>query len=70
MGNAWLAQHRAIMADMMAKHCMDLDEGCRLFVEGMAARKFWISSQPEMTEQALAARIGLFQEQAAPALND
>ena len=64
------AAHRAIMADMMAKHGMDLDEGCRLFVEGMAARKFWISSQPEMTEQALAARIGLFQEQAAPALND
>lgn len=64
------AAHRAIMADMMANYGMDLDEGCRLFVEGMAARKFWISSQPEMTEQALAARIGLFQEQAAPALND
>jgi len=64
------ANHRAIMADMMANYGMDLDEGCRIFVEGMAARKFWISSQPEMTEQALAGRIGLFQKQATPELND
>jgi NAD(P)-dependent dehydrogenase (short-subunit alcohol dehydrogenase family) len=67
---AQAAAHRAIMADMMANYGMDLDDGCRLFVEGMAARKFWISSQPEMTEQALAARIGFFREQPAPALND
>ena len=62
--------HRATMAHMMANYGMDLDEGCRLFVEGLAARKFWISSQPEMTDQSLAGRIAFFQEQAAPALND
>ncbi|HUD90358.1 SDR family NAD(P)-dependent oxidoreductase [Sphingobium sp.] len=64
------AAHRATMAHMMATYGMDLDEGCRKFVEGMAARKFWISSQPEMTDQALAGRIALFKEQAAPALNE
>ncbi|QGP80529.1 SDR family NAD(P)-dependent oxidoreductase [Sphingobium sp. CAP-1] len=64
------AAHRATMAHMMANYGMDLDEGCRLFVEGMAARKFWISSQPEMTDQSLAGRAAFFQEQAAPALNE
>ncbi len=64
------SSHRATMAHMMATYGMDLDEGCRRFVEGMAARKFWVSSQPEMTEQALAARVALLQDQALPALND
>ncbi|MGW8203743.1 SDR family NAD(P)-dependent oxidoreductase [Sphingomonas bisphenolicum] len=62
--------HRATMAHMMANYGMDLDEGCRLFVQGMAARKFWISSQPEMTEQMLAGRIAFFEKQATPALSD
>ena len=64
------AAHRATMAHMMASYGMDLDEGCRRFVEGMAARKFWVSSQPEMTEQAMAARVALLRDQALPALND
>ncbi|WP_313801495.1 SDR family NAD(P)-dependent oxidoreductase [Sphingobium sp.] len=64
------AAHRATMAHMMASHGMDLDVGCRLFVQGMAAREFWISSQPEMTGQALEGRIRFFREQAAPALNE
>ncbi|MBA4089448.1 MAG: short-chain dehydrogenase [Sphingobium sp.] len=62
--------HRATMAHMMANYGMDLDAGCRLFVQGMAARKFWISSQPEMTEQMLAGRIAFFEKQATPALSD
>ena len=62
------ASHRATMAHMMASYGMDLDEGCRIFVEGIAARKFWISSQPEMTEQSLAGRIAFFQQQSNPEL--
>lgn len=64
------AAHRATMAHLMANYGMDLDEGCRLFVEGMAARKFWISSQPEMTDDALAGRIAFFRDKAAPELNE
>jgi NAD(P)-dependent dehydrogenase (short-subunit alcohol dehydrogenase family) len=64
------AKHRAIMAEMMANYGMDLDEGCRTFVAGMAARKFWISSQPEMTEQSLEGRIAFFRNQETPMLND
>ena len=63
------AQHRATMAHMMANYGMELDEGCRRFVEGMAERKFWISSQPEMTDNSLAGRIAFFQGQEPPALN-
>jgi hypothetical protein len=36
----------------------------------MAARKFWISSQPEMTEQSLEGRIAFFRNQETPMLND
>jgi hypothetical protein len=54
----------------MATYGMDLDEGCRRFVEGMAERRFWVSSQPEMTDNALAGRIAFFQGQHAPALNE
>jgi NAD(P)-dependent dehydrogenase (short-subunit alcohol dehydrogenase family) len=67
---AGAATHRAIMADMMANYGMELDEGCRAFVAGMAARKFWISSQPEMTEQSLEGRIAFFRNQETPKLND
>jgi len=58
------------MAHMMANYGMDLDEGCRKFVEGLAARKFWISSQPEMTDQSLEGRIEFFKSQEAPVLHD
>ncbi len=64
------AKHRATMASMMAQYGMDLDEGCRRFVEGMAARKFWISSQPEMTDQSLQGRIAFFQSQEAPEMHE
>jgi Short-chain dehydrogenases of various substrate specificities len=64
------AKHRATMAHMMANYGMELDEGCRRFVEGLAARKFWISSQPEMTEQSINGRIEFFQSQEAPVLHD
>lgn len=64
------AAHRATMAHMMANYGMDLDEGCRRFVEGMAARKFWVSSQPDMTEQSIAARIDMLEKQTDPELND
>jgi len=64
------AKHRATMAQLMAAHGMDLDEGCRRFVEGMAERRFWVSSQPDMTDQTLAGRIAFFQSQENPVLHD
>lgn len=60
------AGHRKAMHDMMAAYGMDLAEGSRVMMEEIAANKFWVSSQPEMTEQSLAGRIRFFQEQADP----
>jgi NAD(P)-dependent dehydrogenase (short-subunit alcohol dehydrogenase family) len=64
------AKHRATMAHMMANYGMDLDEGCRRFVEGLAERRFWISSQPDMTDNAVADRIAFLEAKQAPQLHD
>ena len=60
------AGHRKAMHDMMAAYGMDLAEGSRVMMEQIAANKFWVSSQPDMTEQTLAGRIKFFQDQANP----
>ncbi|MEO0030299.1 MAG: hypothetical protein RIS94_57 [Pseudomonadota bacterium] len=67
-GNA--QSHRRRMFEMMRDHGMDLDEGCRLFLEQMAQNKFWVHSQPEMSKQIIDGRIAFFQGQEAPVLSD
>lgn len=62
--------HRRAMFEMMRDHGMDLDEGCRLFLEQMAENKFWVHSQPEMSEQALNGRIRFMQDQTPPVMPD
>jgi len=64
------AKHRATMAHMMANYGMELDEGCRRFVEGLAERRFWISSQPDMTDSSVAGRIAFLEAKQAPQLHD
>jgi NAD(P)-dependent dehydrogenase (short-subunit alcohol dehydrogenase family) len=67
-GNA--ANHRRAMFEMMRDYGMDLDEGCRLFLEQMAANKFWVHSQPDMSEQIIGGRIRFLQEQVPPIMPD
>lgn len=62
------ARHRATMAHMMATYGMDLDDGCRRIVAGIAAGDFWVSTQPEMTADMLAGRIAFFKDQSPPYL--
>lgn len=62
------AQYRRTMHDMMAAYGMELDEGCRIIMEGLAANKFWVSTQPEMTTGLLASRIAFFEGQEPPVL--
>lgn len=64
------AGHRKAMHDMMANYGMDLAEGTRVMLEQVAANKFWVSSQPDMTEQTLAGRIQFLQTQANPQIAD
>jgi NAD(P)-dependent dehydrogenase (short-subunit alcohol dehydrogenase family) len=63
------SRHRTVMRELMQNHGMDLAAGCKIFLEKMAAGEFWVSSQPEMTEQVLAARIQFLQDQDRPALS-
>jgi short-subunit dehydrogenase len=60
--------HRKVMREMMAAYGMDLEEGCRLILEQIAEKKFWVSTQPEMTADTLAGRIEFFRGQSAPSL--
>ena len=62
------AKHRATMAHMMATYGMDLDEGCQRIVEGISENRFWVSTQPEMTDDMVAGRIAFFQSREAPVL--
>jgi len=64
------ANHRRAMFEMMRDYGMDLDEGCRLFLEQMADNKFWVHSQPEMSEQIIAGRIRFLQDQIPPIMPD
>lgn len=61
---------RKNMHDMMAAYGMDLTEGCRVIMEGIAANKFWVSTQPEMTDDVLTGRIAFFESRAAPTMNE
>ncbi|MBB4613947.1 SDR family NAD(P)-dependent oxidoreductase [Novosphingobium taihuense] len=64
------AKHRRAMFEMMRDHGMDLDEGCRLFLEQMAQNRFWVHSQPEMSKQIIGGRVKFLQEQIAPIMPD
>ena len=64
------SQHRRIMHDLMAAHGMDLAEGCKVILEQVAEGKFWVSTQPEMTQQAIDGRMAFFRDQSAPVLAD
>ncbi len=64
------AGHRRKMAEMMEAHGMDLDEGCRLFLEQIAENRFWVHSQPEMSRQVLEGRMAFFQHETPPHMPD
>jgi NAD(P)-dependent dehydrogenase (short-subunit alcohol dehydrogenase family) len=64
------ARHRAVMRELMANYGMDLEEGvCNIFA-GIAANKFWVSTQPAMTADAIAGRVAFLSEQRDPELGE
>lgn len=60
------AAHRRKMFEMMRDYGMDLDEGCRLILEQVAEGKFWVHTQPDMSQQVLEGRIAFLQNQTTP----
>lgn len=63
-------RHRRAMFEMMRDYGMDLDEGCRLFLEQMAENKFWVHSQPEMSKDIIGGRVKFLQDQVPPIMPD
>lgn len=62
--------HRRAMFEMMRDYGMDVDEGCRLFLEQMAEGRFWVHSQPELSDQIIGGRIRFLQDQCPPVMPD
>ncbi|KAF2742821.1 NAD(P)-binding protein [Sporormia fimetaria CBS 119925] len=57
---------RKTMHDMMAGYGMDVDEGCRKIMRGIAEKRFWIDTQEEMTESAIQHRVKFLLERRDP----
>ncbi len=64
------SHHRTVMRELMANYGMELADAAKVVMEQIAAGKFWVSTQPDMTAQSLEARIAFFREQSAPHLSE
>ncbi len=62
--------HRRRMFEMMRDHGMDLAQGCALIMDQIAAGKFWVHTQPEMSLGAIEGRIAFFRSQQPPVMNE
>lgn len=51
------AAYKKAMYEMMMNYGMDIDEGCEKIIGGIAEKKFWVSTQPEMTDEAIQHRV-------------
>lgn len=61
-------RHRAVMRDLMANYGMDLTEAATVIFDKLAAGRFWVDTQPEMTDDAVGARIAFLTKRANPEL--
>ena len=64
------ARHRTVMRELMQNYGMELAEGCQRILAQMADNKFWVSTQPEMTEEIVGARIEFLRTKQNPVLGD
>ena len=62
-------RYRVAMRDYMASEGMEVGAAARFIFDQLAARSFWISTQPEMTESFATARAEYLRTRARPALN-
>jgi short-subunit dehydrogenase len=62
------AGHRKIMREMMAAYGMDLEAASRTILEQIASGAFWVSTQPQMTDEIVAHRIQFLGNKRHPVL--
>jgi NAD(P)-dependent dehydrogenase (short-subunit alcohol dehydrogenase family) len=60
--------YRRTMSAMMQAYGMPPDEAARVILEGIAANRFWVSTQPEVTHAMVAGRIRFLEGQCDPQL--
>lgn len=63
------AKYRAMMSELAANYGIDADDAACMYIEQMAARRFWVGSQMEMVKGAITSRIAFLEEQKAPSLS-
>ncbi len=62
------AHHQKVMRETMAAYGMDLDAACQTILEQIAEGRFWVSTQPEMTDNIANNRARFLLEKEAPML--
>lgn len=67
---AGAAPHRRVMRELMAAHGMDLEEAARTILAQIAEGRFWVSTQPGMTQAALDTRAAFLRHQQNPSLTE
>lgn len=60
--------YRQMMHSAMHTYGMDLNEGVKIMMRQIAEGKFWVSSQLEMTAQAVRRRVEFLKDQRDPAI--
>lgn len=60
--------HRTAMREAMAANGMDLDKACERIMDQLATGRFWVSTQPRMTQMFVEKRAAFLSEQAEPQL--
>ncbi|WP_200940390.1 SDR family NAD(P)-dependent oxidoreductase [Caulobacter sp. Root343] len=67
-GEDLASKHREVMRQTMAAYGMELDAACKVILEQIAAGEFWVSTQPEMTQNLAQNRAVFLRDQSRPAL--
>lgn len=62
------ARHQEVMRSTMAAYGMELDAACETILAQMAEGRFWVSTQPEMTDNIANNRARFLLEKEAPML--
>lgn len=64
------SRRRQIMHDMMAAHGMSVEDAAKTIFEQLANKGFWVSTHPDMTDEAINGRIEFLKKREKPALNE
>lgn len=64
------AAFRAAMCNFIGLYGMDVDEACKIMIEQIAERKFWVSSQLEMPAGYTESRADILQKMKDPTISE